>query len=740
MLRSTGFAASGLDAVTDPDLARQADSCLRSETTGEQYAKAFAEAEKRLAQGIAAVARDPDLRTAVAWQNPQMLTNMLDRMTSEVPRRKKERKRERAVSAYLQRYTHKNDTIGFYGPAAWARFSPGRPFSVRTGPDLVRERRTYFENWAIDELATVLARREEIRPWLVPRRVLANSVSGGVLHRPRKPKLTLTHTQRELLDLCDGQATVTDLTTKLPHARVEDVEELHALGAVHLDLIGPVEARPERTLRAKLGRIGDPLAREYALGCLDALEQARERLHEAGSAEQVMTASAQLEDQFTEMTGAEATRRPGQTYAGRTLAFQDTIRDVDVHLGVPVLDAMAPLDLLLRSAQWLVAQSAEHYRAAFDRLFDAETRRRGTDSLNLAYLVSRSTSDLTAIDGVLPPPVAQAQREFQRRWAQILRPPVGTRRYRVAGADIVDLVRESFPERGTPWSAAKQHAPDVMIAAQSPEAVNQGDFTLVLGELHLARNTVDNPPFVYQHPDAAELVRLDTADHGGDRIYAAPPKNSPFVSSRTAPPTTLRSDEYLYWFWSGEAESIDPPGPVLPGADLVVRRSGDELVVHSPSLGTTYDLLEVLGEILSTAVTNAFRLFPSRPHTPRVTIDRFTVQREAWTFEAQDTSWANIKDEKERFLQARAWRMKYGIPERSFYKVPTETKPSAVDFRSLPLVNAMAKHIRDTQGKPGASFASFGVSEMLPTGDQLWLTDGAGRSYTSELRIIAAAR
>jgi hypothetical protein len=65
-----------------------------------------------------------------------------------------------------------------------------------------------------------------------------------------------------------------------------------------------------------------------------------------------------------------------------------------------------------------------------------------------------------------------------------------------------------------------------------------------------------------------------------------------------------------------------------------------------------------------------------------------------------------------------------------------ERKPVAVDFRSLPLVNLLAKSIRRS-AEEGAGAVT--ISEMLPDVDQLWLRDADGRRYVAELRIVAIA-
>ncbi|HEV2258165.1 MAG TPA: hypothetical protein VGS06_33955, partial [Streptosporangiaceae bacterium] len=83
---------------------------------------------------------------------------------------------------------------------------------------------------------------------------------------------------------------------------------------------------------------------------------------------------------------------------------------------------------------------------------------------------------------------------------------------------------------------------------------------------------------------------------------------------------------------------------------------------------------------------------------------------------------------------ARRWRQDHQLPERVFYRVPVELKPAAADFRSIVLVNLLAKHIRQTRA---AGHTHYTVTEMLPDLGQLWLTDHHGQHYSSELRIVA---
>ena len=86
-----------------------------------------------------------------------------------------------------------------------------------------------------------------------------------------------------------------------------------------------------------------------------------------------------------------------------------------------------------------------------------------------------------------------------------------------------------------------------MIAASSAEAINRGDFAWVLGELHLASNTMESRVFVEQHPEPAHLVAREQAVHAGHRVYIVPSKEWDIVTSRTYPPSALLAPDYLYW-------------------------------------------------------------------------------------------------------------------------------------------------------------------------------------------------
>lgn len=736
-VRGAGFPARLVLTLRDPALAAAADAA--PDPAQPEYQDAYAAAVRRLSEAVRTVAADPRFREAIAWQNPALVPTCLDKIRGGEPRNARGRNHEQAIVSYLQRYTVKNETIGFFGPVGWARADRAvTALSVRPGPSLLARRTTYFESWGIDELAGAIAELPGILGWLRPRRDTACQLEGVTIRYPGGESRELTPLQARLFALADGSRTVAELQAELSDAAEQALVELDRLGLVVLAPIGPIEAYPERTLAEQLGLIADPQVREAALRPLTELVAARDAVAAAsGNAEGVLAATEALRELFVEHTGQAGTRRSGSSYAGRTLLYQDAVRDVRIEVGAAVLDALAgPLAIVLDSARWLLRQIAHRYRGLFAELYQAERERTGEDELPLATMLTLVAPALFSVGRTPPEPIAQILREFQRRWREVLGAPSEDGCQQVSCAEIADRAAAAFASGDGPtWSTAMHHSPDVMLAASSAEAVADGDFLLVLGELHMAVNTMEGRLFVEQHEAPARLLRWAEADHAGRRIYGIPTKNSMMVSSRGAPPSALLSPAWTYWSRAEWVDAAWPPAPVLAAADLAVTGSPAGLVVRARSTGAEYDLLEVLSDFLSGAVINAFRPAPTEGHQPRVMIDRLVLSRESWRLPVSEAGWASIKDESERYLQARRWRASCGLPERGFVSVPVEEKPTAIDFGSLALVNLLTKLIRRTAEADPA--ATVRITEMLPDVDQLWLADADDERYSCEFRMVA---
>ncbi len=740
-LRSAGFPADLVLSLCDDPLADSADQAAAGlDGSRPAYDAVFADAARRLNRTITDLAADPAFQEALTWQNP-VLAQLLHDVGVGSARRTKERQRELTIANYLQRYCLKNDTIGFFGPVGWASADASAAgLAVTPGPELITRRTTYFEVWAIDKVAAAVAGPGRVLGWLRPQRTRSAFLAGNVLHRPHRKPVVLTDDEARILLACDGSQTISDVLATAGRSDARTLlARLAELGALRLDLEGGMHARPESVLRDRLDQIADPVARAAAIEPLERMIRARHAVAaSAGDAARLRQALTDLAVVFEEVTGSAATRRAGELYAGRTLVYQDSVRDVQVQLGAAVTGALArPLGLVLDSVRWLVNDITARYRVLFGELLDRELARAGAASVPLQRLLTVASPYLGATAGskVLSEIAVASVAELQRRWQEVLGPPSGARDHQVSTDAIAARAAECFPAGPVAWSGGRQHAPDIMIAAASPADVERGDFLLVLGELHVACNTLDGRLFVEQHPDPATLIAAEQADHGPRRIVSIAAKDFPAVTSRTSPPSALLGPGQVYWS-SGSIDSVDPPEPatVMPIAAMTVTRRGDDLVVQLMPAGAELDFFEVIADMMGGVVTNAFQPAAAAAHQPRITIDRLVLSREQWAFQVADSAWAFVKDERERYYLARRWRAEHDLPERVFLRVPVEAKPAAVDFRSIVLVNLLAKHIRSTKA---AGYEEYSVSEMLPGPDQLWLADRAGRRYSSELRIIA---
>ncbi|MCX4791432.1 lantibiotic dehydratase family protein [Streptomyces sp. NBC_01221] len=745
-LRSAGFPAERITELCDAELASAADQFdEREEGSRERYAKVFEAAAERLSAVVRRTAADPGFREAVTWQNPALIHNCLDKAAAGEPRNVRGRYHEQTIVTYLQRYCLKNDTVGFFGPVGWAEISPeATGLSATPGPALVGRRTTYFEGWAVEAVARTIGARREVLPWLTPRVVPSTSLTGWTVQLPFRKPVTLTAQEVRVLGQCDGRHTVGDIAgTPFDLDTVTALLRLRDLEVIRIDLAGGLVAEPERDLADRIARLGDPAVRQRAEQPLDELVAARaEVAASAGDPDRLLRATRHLAAEFERLTTSSSTRRAGGTYAGRTLVYEDTVRDLDLRIGRDVTDRLAaPLGLLLDSALWLANSIAERYLARARRVLDRELERSGAEAMPLLQMLTALLPEVArpSTDNLRSELVDEVVAEFRERWRRVVDLPLesfaDTRRYAVGAAEIADRVAREFATGAPLWSCARWNSPDIMFMTESPEAAERGDVDFVLGEMHCSINTLESQLFVSQHPDSARLRDSAAASGMDSRVTIIPRMDAALTTSRMARATELRLPAYTYL--SIGSDSFDAPqgATTLSVADLMVERKGDDgLLVRHRTDGREYPFLELIGEPLSLLVANAFSPFGGASHRPRISIDRLVVEREAWTFQAADCDWAFIKDERRRYAAARAWRARHHLPERGFYRVPVERKPMAVDFRSLALVNLLAKSVRRT-AEAGAG--GFTLSEMLPDADRLWLRDHAGQQYTAELRVVA---
>jgi hypothetical protein len=177
-----------------------------------------------------------------------------------------------------------------------------------------------------------------------------------------------------------------------------------------------------------------------------------------------------------------------------------------------------------------------------------------------------------------------------------------------------------------------------------------------------------------------------------------------------------------------------PREQVVAIAQMVVVRDGDRLLVRSLDGRHAFPAIAFFGPQLRGFCLRKFSPFARRTHLPRILIDRLVIAREQWLMVPHEVDFAHLPGAFERFAAAGRWAQRHGLPRRLFARSSRGEKPLYVDLHSPPLVDLLAKRVRDLDGEQQPWLA---LSEMLPDPDGCWLRDRDGRRLSSEIRLTA---
>jgi len=704
----------------------------------------------RDSQVLAEFAGSPRFREAILWQNRQAVHTALDRLRDVAEaagqRRKSHQKQhEELVASYLQRYSVKNDTIGFLGPVGWGDLvDEGDVLLARPGPDLLAKRTVYFEVWPIEAVCASILQEPAIYPWLAPFRVPFLHVDGPRIVHSLYGPLRLTEEESAVVHACNGEAIAKDIAARLVNEGRGFRDEAHVYNAIKTmatkgilfwGLNVPLGPYPEVYLRRALEKIGAPELRRRMLAPLEHLESARSLVAEAaGDDKKLDTALSSLERTFTQLTRMKPTRRPGEMYSARTLVYEDCRRDLDLALGPQFLERLAPpLSLLLASARWLTARFAEMYRERLSKLHAEMTRATGKRAVDAAQFIMRATPYIFAENDKHR---SALQDNLQNKWLQVLelddiRCQAQALRYSTEELRAKTAIEFACERAG--WNGARYHSPDVMIAAADEHAIRRGDYLLVLGELHVGGNTLSASLFFNQHPSPQHLVRSAELDLAGPNVIPVIAKEMSKLTGRLSPELNSPNDYFLEY---GRNSFATDRSRALPIGSLLIEERNGDLVVRRRDGTLQFNITELLGMHLSGVVLGSFHLLPPRKHFPRISIDDLVIKRESWSFRPEEIPFVECREANERFVQAQKWARLHRLPRFLFFKAPSETKPCYLDLESPIYVELFAKIVRRTV-RSGAPDSAIHLSEMLPGPDQIWLSDNNGNRYTSELRMVA---
>ena len=468
---------------------------------------------------------------------------------------------------------------------------------------------------------------------------------------------------------------------RVVHFETWAIEAVAAASGVATPL--PMGPFPERVLRPLLA---DPSG-------LDCLERARDAVAAAGP-EQVAAALDQLDRVFEEVSGRAAERSDCDSGGGRTIAYLDCMRDLDLTLGPTVVDELrASLPPVLYASRWWCG-----------RVFDRGTELLGRISHGRCGPLAPMLGELMGAGFGLWDQMGDEQRELQRRWTSVV--------------DGTTTAADAFADWTPAWHGSTYHSADIQIAAAGSDAMARGDFLVVLGDFHGGDNPLAQGLFGLRHPDPAEIMRR-IATEIGPGVHLSPPRR-------------------------GVVEMTARSWPMYPEGDVVVT-GGDEPAPAGTRRISLNDVVVADGHVSDRAGT--FRvplahflflpIFVASLRSfdlvgdgeGRAQIGRLVVRRACWSTPA------GVLPAKADELAA--WARDRGLPRRVFARSPLERKPRYVDFESPSLRRQLVRFLARAREQVPDRPVEF--TEMLPGPDECWLQSDAG-NHTSELRVVALDR
>jgi hypothetical protein len=132
-------------------------------------------------QQLQTIFAEPQLQTALLWQNPVFARHIQSLLEKPVSTLKSSVWQNiLTLARYLQRYCAKNESIGFFGPVGWGRLTTTETaIEFTPGSELLAHRQVYLEGWAINALAQTLSQDLCLRPWLAPKAIQQLAAAFG---------------------------------------------------------------------------------------------------------------------------------------------------------------------------------------------------------------------------------------------------------------------------------------------------------------------------------------------------------------------------------------------------------------------------------------------------------------------------------------------------------------------------------------------------------------------------------
>lgn len=725
----------------DTEWARFADEWSRLQSkleeafaTGEEI---FASERARARRVMKEKVEDPEFQEAVFLSSPSSF-QQLKRYLKDWGRGQEpdwnsaNRGAERMIYAYLQRFCSKNDTTSFFGPVNYGRFETDEPNSVKRAfreGNFLGRRRVFIAHWFVKLLAQKLARLEAVLPHLKPFvNPLVRPLGDHMFYfHGLNRSFRLPDDQKRVLEAVDGEKTVSQLAKEL------QVEEVGVIGLLQgmqkkrlIELsfpLSPVRVDALAELRDHLREL-PPRARQTGEELIERIESCRALLERTPYPQRIQV-WGDVESQLADLLENDTRRKDGALYADRTALYEDCAGTLsELKIGGPLYRSLngpflTALKLLTAGAvlKWL------DYQQAGKKLYNELSK----DGSVVRYMDMIPQFDPGEDE-------MKHTRRFHSRVTDLLRrrqTEQPGRELNISDEEVKELL-EPFEEQIAQVLAHLRMilpSPDIMVAAASADAVEKGDFRLILGELHDDCSTIFDGFMAYFAEDPQELrARLD------QRIQKVPQweRMATIITERRNKHVTPELPGYTILL---SAVSNKERESVIPIHQVEVREIDGRLTLWAKETPLTLypgDLHSAAHGCFSLPCVVPIQLSVEQgeevevKRSPRVLIDGVVVQREQWQIPAERMQADSLALKGfPLFVHMARKQMQFALPDQFYVKWKTGEKPILVDL-SIPWSLEWMLRVADRT-------EHVSISEMYPGPQHLWWQDDIGR-HTFELR------
>lgn len=658
------------------------------------------------------------LQEAVFLSSPNAYENGIKSfLTSEIGKTRinSQRRKERLAAIYLQRLVSKNETASFYGPTNYGTYTmKSGDLEIKTTGGIRRQ--LFIAYWAVQALAEIIAEDPMIQPYL-------------------KPKLSpfIKRNKNELINASNGKR------IKLPSAYLKIVHETNGIKTIQDIALSTEQSLDEclkRVLKLKEKRL-IILGLDFATSVFEPFEELKKKIvelpnecktkpkwlniinewsfylmswRESESFEQRRNILQLFEQSFETHVGRSPRKDEGKHYSDRLIVYEEAQGDVTTcNVGEKIHSEWKKQ--LIPIFQLLTCRAAIEHQA-FTEFANRKyiTFEQNPNFLTFALYMQNFKKEAICF-------VNKKLQEFDLKIAEWMKSYLTQEGKVILTSESVESFCENYPSLDYAL-----FSPDLMILAKDIDAINNGDYQLVLGEVHSGIQIWSVLNTMY--PNKTELNE-EIYYHLGSNLQTLWLEH---VGPR-APGKTFRPELRGGKTVENLGHSIKARNQVLSVADLDLVYENKRFYVVADGKQKVMDLetdVEPLNQIFGLPSVKSFSIQMGN-YTPRIEINGVVFQRERWDM--------NCKDIIEEITYEKAWSLlewshqfkeKHRMPRYVYVRGSDEPKPIYIDFYNYFMVEILYQILKRNN--------SVIFTEMVPDGDSLCFQRD-GKKHTSEFRF-----